>query len=276
MSTDTQRVRSADPTGAGRIDNSDLVAASTVAYPVRQPNVDVDVTEVEFRDRIRWGPIIAGVVTGFAVLLFLTIIGAALGLSALGGDNDTSGWATTAGIYGAITLLLAFFAGGYMAARSAAPTPESNGLLNGFMVGVTSLLLLLWMATTAVTGALGFFAGTITDIAGTAVPAVTEAVDQGAVEQVQEAVPAVGEAVDDAEAVVDDAAADPNAAVTGVTEQIEEALPADPGAAAADVASENIAPVAWGTAIAMLLAVGAAALGGRFGSGQRRTGTVVT
>ncbi len=264
MSTDPLRTRTAE---------APVVAASVPRRDGR-PDIEVDVTEVEYRDRIRWGPIIAGVVTGFAVLLFLTIIGAALGLSALGGDNDASGWATAAGIYGGLTLLIAFFAGGYMAARSAAPTPESNGLLNGFMVGVASLLLLLWMATTAVTGALGFFAGTITDIAGAAVPAATEAIDQGAVEQVQEAVPAVDEAVDEAATEAEEAAADPDAAITEVTEEIEAALPDDPGAAATEIATENIAPVAWGTAIAMVLAVAAAALGGRFGSGQR-AGTMV-
>jgi hypothetical protein len=221
--------------------------------------VEVDVTEVPLRDRVRWGPIIAGVVTAFAVLLFLTTLGIALGLSALGGDNDTSGWGTTAGIYGAITLLLAFFLGGWVAARSATPTPESNGVLNGFITGATILLLLLWMATTAITGALGFFTSTVTDIAGAAgnaVPAVTEVVDPAAV---QEAVPAAEEAAED-----------PDAAVTEVTEQVEGIIPEDPGAVAAEVASEDIAPGAWGTAIAMLLAVAAAALGGLVGQNQER------
>ena len=95
-----------------------------MSYTTGRPDVDVAVTDVHFRDRVRWGPIVAGVVTGFAILLFLTVIGAALGLSALGGDNDTSSWGTTAGIYGGLSLLIAFFAGGYMAARSASPTPE--------------------------------------------------------------------------------------------------------------------------------------------------------
>ena len=226
------------------------------AIPVARPDVDVTVTDIELKDRVRWGAIIAGVVTAFAILLFLTVIGIALGLSALGGDNDTSSWGTTAGIYGAITLLVAFFVGGWVAARAATPSPESNGLLNGFLTGAAILLLLLWLATTAVTGALGFFAGTVTDIAGVAsnaAPAVTDAVDPAAVE---EAVPAADE---------------PEVALTQVTEEIEAAIPDDPGAAAAEVASENIAPGAWGTAIAMLLAVGAAALGGYVGQNQERT-----
>ena len=232
-------------------------------------DVDVDV-EVPLRDRVRWGAIVAGVVSAFAVLLFLTTIGIALGLSALGGDNDTSGWGTTAGIYGAITLLLAFFVGGWVAARAAAPSPEPNGVFNGFLTGAAILLLLLWMATTAITGALGFFAGTVTDIAGAAGGVASTAVEVVDPQAVQEAVPGAEEAAQDAEEAVDDAAADPDAAITEVTEQVGEVIPEDPAAVAAEVASEDIAPGAWGTAIAMLLAVVAATLGGLVGQNQER------
>ena len=47
-----------------------------MSYTTGRPDVDVAVTDVHFRDRVRWGPIVAGVVTGFAILLFLTVIGA--------------------------------------------------------------------------------------------------------------------------------------------------------------------------------------------------------
>jgi len=240
-----------------RIDTTVLDGPGRRAPVLTRSDVDVDL-EVPLRDRVRWGAIIAGVVTAFAVLLFLTTIGIALGLSALGGADDTSGWGTTAGIYGAITLLLSFFVGGWVAARAAAPSPESNGVFNGFLTGAAILLLLLWMATTAITGALGFFTGTVADIAnaaGSAAPAVTEAVDPNAVGEVA---PAVEGAIED-----------PDAAVTEVTEQVEGVIPEDP-AAAAQAASEDIAPGAWGTAIAMLLAVVAAALGGLVGQNQER------
>ena len=49
--------------------------------------VEVDAANVPMRDRIRWGPIIAGFVTAFAVLWFLTGLWIALGLSARGGDD---------------------------------------------------------------------------------------------------------------------------------------------------------------------------------------------
>jgi hypothetical protein len=258
VSTDPLRDRNMESTVTDRIDTTVMDGPGRRTPVLARSDVDLDL-QIPLRDRVRWGAIIAGVVSAFAVLLFLTTIGIALGLSALGGDSDTSGWGTTAGIFGAITLLLAFFVGGWVAARSAAPSPESNGVFNGFLTGAALLLLLLWLATSAITGALGFFAGTVGDIATAAsnvAPAVTDAVDPNAVGEVAPA--------------VEDAVENPDAAVTEVTEQVDEVIPDDPGAVAAEVASADVAPGAWGTAIAMLLAVIAAALGGLVGQNQER------
>ena len=214
--------------------------------------VEVDVADVPMRDRIRWGPIIAGVVTAFAVLLFLTVLGIALGLSALGGDDGARTWGTAAGIWGGLTLLLAFFAGGWIAARSAATMSDSDGPLNGFITGAATLLLLLWLATTALTGALGFFASTVSDLAGATAPAAMEAVEQGAVQ--------VPPAAEDA---ATGAAQDPAAAVPPEAQEA--------AGAAAQTASEAAGPGAWGTTIAIILAIAAATLGGMVGRNERMT-----
>ena len=71
---------------------TDSVDTTVLDGPGRRTPVltrsDLDVNvEVPLRDRVRWGAVIAGVVTAFAVLLFLTTVGIALGLSALGGSN---------------------------------------------------------------------------------------------------------------------------------------------------------------------------------------------
>lgn len=250
MSTDPLGNRAAESSASGRIDSTGLppsTAASGVVG-VGVPAVEVDVAEVPLRDRIRWGPIIAGVVTAFAVLLFLTVLGLALGISALGGDDDPQTWGTAAGIWGGLSLLVAFFFGGWMAARAAATLSESDGPLNGFITGAATLLLLLWLATTALTGALGFFATTVSNLAGAAAPVAMEAVDQGAVPP-------------EAQTAVDEAAENPEAAVptevAGAAQQ------------AADTASEAAGPGAWGTTIAIILAIGAATLGGMVGRNER-------
>lgn len=216
------------------------------------PAVEVEVGDVGRRDHVRWGPVVAGIVTAFATLLLLTVVGVALGLSALGNGDDPRSWGTAAGIWGGLTLLVAFFLGGWMAARTAAPAVDADGIINGFVTGAATLLLLLWLATTAVTGALGFFVGTIGDIAGAAAPV----------------------AADVAQTAPPQAAQQAENAATQASQEIQEAVPADPqqaAAAATEVARERVGPGAWGTAIAMILAVGAATLGGKIGQDQRRT-----
>jgi hypothetical protein len=182
--------------------------------------------------------------------LFLTVLGIALGISALGGgdDNNPQTWGTAAGIWGGLSLLVAFFFGGWMAARAAATLSESDGPLNGFVTGAATLLLLLWLATTAITGALGFFASTVSGLAGAAAPVAMEAVDQGAVPP-------------QTETAVNQAAQNPEAAVpTEVAQAAQQA---------GETASRAAGPGAWGTTIAIILAIGAATLGGMVGRNER-------
>lgn len=225
--------------GALRAPASVLLASPDVAVSVDESPGDV----------VRWGPIVAGVVSAFTVLLFLTVLGVALGLSALGDGNASQSWGTAAGIWGGLSLLVAFFVGGWMAGRSAVPGLDRNGLLNGFVTGAATLLLLLWLATTALTGALGFFAGTVTGLADAAAPAAIEAVTSGAVPAPAAVATEVSGAVQNPE--------------TAIPAQADEAVQA-----AADTAVAKAGPGAWGTAIAIVLALGAAAVGGMVGQTQ--------
>jgi hypothetical protein len=250
MDTDPLGNRAVESSAAGRIDSTGLPPSTVATGVMGVPAVEVDVAGVPMRDRIRWGPIVAGVVTAFAVLLFLTVLGIALGISALGGgdDNNPQTWGTAAGIWGGLSLLVAFFFGGWMAARAAATLSESDGPLNGFVTGAATLLLLLWLATTAITGALGFFASTVSGLAGAAAPVAMEAVDQGAVPP-------------QTETAVDQAAQNPEAAVpTEVAQAAQQA---------GETASRAAGPGAWGTTIAIILAIGAATLGGMVGRNER-------
>src|SRR5215204_174214 len=250
MNTDPLGNRVAESSAAGRIDSTGLPPSTVATGVMGVPAVEVDVAGVPMRDRIRWGPIVAGVVTAFAVLLFLTVLGIALGISALGGgdDNNPQTWGTAAGIWGGLSLLVAFFFGGWMAARAAATLSESDGPLNGFVTGAATLLLLLWLATTAITGALGFFASTVSGLAGAAAPVAMEAVDQGAVPP-------------QTETAVNQAAQNPEAAVpTEVAQAAQQA---------GETASRAAGPGAWGTTIAIILAIGAATLGGMVGRNER-------
>lgn len=242
MTTETATVR---PTGAGPSWPGGAANGLPVDYGTG-PTVYVnDADRSSFRDIVRWGPIVAGVVTALAVMLFMTVLGLALGLSAIGQTNDLQTWGTAAGIWGGISALLSFFFGGWMAGRGSANGPDRNGVLNGFVTGATTLIVLIWLATSALTGALGFFASTITDLTSAA-PAVVDVANQSGA-------PA-GSTVQDA--------------ATNAGEAIDQAVPADPAAAAAS-AVESAGPGAWGTVIAIILAIGAAVLGGVAGQANR-------
>lgn len=123
-------------------------------------------TPVLLRDRVRWGPIIAGLLTAIATLLVLTVLGLAIGMSAFepaNADGETVG--TSAAIWGAVSALVAFFLGGWVAAKSAAVSGEGSGALNGFLVGAAALALILWLIGAGLGNVLGSVGNNIGEIA---------------------------------------------------------------------------------------------------------------
>ncbi len=117
--------------------------------PVR-PEAEADVVQQTTqittpRDRVRWGPIWAGLLTALFTFLTLELVMYGLGLLTVdfnveGVDSPGTGggpWMT------AIVALIAFFAGGFVAGSSALPHSKAAGLLNGFLVAALGLGLIL-------------------------------------------------------------------------------------------------------------------------------------
>lgn len=113
-------------------------------------------------DRVRWGPVWAGLLTALTIFLLLELLAYGLGLLTTTTSNKTitasgaSPWVS--GVLG----LIAFFLGGYIAERSSAARGGSPGLLNGFMVwalGTTLILVLSVLGLGSLFGALGNVAG---------------------------------------------------------------------------------------------------------------------
>ena len=117
------------------------------------------------RDKIRWGPIIAGLATAVTSMLILTVLGLAIGLSAFepGTDGDNVGMA--AAIWSALSALVSFFLGGWVAGKTASVHGDDNALLNGFMVGATALSGLLLLAGLGLGNLLGGIGSNIDEIA---------------------------------------------------------------------------------------------------------------
>jgi heme A synthase len=137
---------------------------------------DIDMTGV--KNRVQAMPIIAGILTALATLLILAVLGLAIGASAFEPREAGEKLGTSAAIWGVVSGLIAFFLGGWVAAKTAAVSGAGSGLINGLMVGAGVLALVLWLTgagAAGLIGALGSNIGDITNIAQSQGTSVDEA-----------------------------------------------------------------------------------------------------
>jgi len=117
---------------------------------------------VEYHDRVRWGPIISGLVVALATQLILSALGAAIGATFLSGSgaprSNAPGVGTGVGIWSIISLLIALFVGSWVTARASGPMNRNTALLNGAILWATTLALSSWLLASGVTGAFGIAA----------------------------------------------------------------------------------------------------------------------
>lgn len=184
------------------------------------------------RDRVHWGPIVAGLLTALTSLLLLGLLGLAVGLTtvnagtaaAQGGPPPDAG--RNSAIWAAVSGVLSFLIGGYVAGRTAAIFRRNWGALNGALVFMLAVPLILWLASQGlgtVLGSLGSLAGALGSN-----PAATQAA-QSAAAQAQSSAQSV--------------------------QPVEVAR-----------AAEGARNAAWGTLLGSLLGLGASALGGFLGT----------
>lgn len=87
------------------------------------------------RDVTRWGPVVAGAIVSIALLVTLTTLGAAVNILTLGPNGATPlDLATGAGIWAAISALVALFLGGWLAGWAAGVRGWFSGLAHGTLV----------------------------------------------------------------------------------------------------------------------------------------------
>lgn len=119
---------------------------------------------VEVKNRVQVGPIIAGILTAIAIMIILTVLGLAVGSSALEPRDLGQAVGTGAAIWGIVSAIIAFFVGGWVAAKTAAVAGTGSGMINGFMVGAAILAIVLWLTGTGVASILGSISSNIADI----------------------------------------------------------------------------------------------------------------
>lgn len=227
-----------DPPGRERV-----IEPAPVVAPLRTATVLAEDDPEPVKNRVQWGPIIAGLLTALTLFLLLTVLGIGLGASVLDPANAGDEVGTWAALWGAITALVSFLVGGWVAAKTSAVGGSFGGLMNGLMVGAAGLVLIVYLTTVGLGNLFGTISANIGDIANLA----------GNVAQVQGVTP------EEAQEEAQDAA-------TQVQEEIEQI---DPNAA-----FEAVRNGAIGTFLGMLLPVVAAGFGGYLGHNTRYEVTV--
>jgi hypothetical protein len=99
-----------------------------------------------WQDRVRWGPIWAGLVTAIATFLVLSAAAVAVGAQAVESGVDPDAAGLGGGIASGVIALIAFFAGGFVAGRSATAMQRGYGALNGFLVWALGVVVILALA----------------------------------------------------------------------------------------------------------------------------------
>lgn len=109
---------------------------------------------------LNWGSIWAGLLTAFAVFVLLSLTALAAGLQAapVGDPGEPRLGPQIAGILTGLFMVIAFFAGGFVAAWSARLAEPEPAILHGFLVWALWMLLLLVFVALGVGQALGIAA----------------------------------------------------------------------------------------------------------------------
>ncbi|HEX8717719.1 MAG TPA: hypothetical protein VF722_12160 [Gemmatimonadaceae bacterium] len=97
--------------------------------------------------RIRWSAIWAGLVVAVALQTVLTALGLAIGIGSLSATTSSSSFGVGTAIWLIVTSIISLWVGGFTAGRLA--EPATSGALHGIIVWGLSVLLLAWMATSA-------------------------------------------------------------------------------------------------------------------------------
>lgn len=146
-----------------------------MAYTNR-PVTDAVVAPVvaDYHDRVRWGPIIAGLVVALVSQLILSALGAAIGATGIANSGaprtDLGGTAQGVGIWSIISLLISLFLGSWTMARSCGPMNRNTALLNASILWATTLALSAYLLASGVTGAFGLAVSSAANAAGAALP----------------------------------------------------------------------------------------------------------
>jgi len=152
-------------------------------YQTNAPASSVVAPVVEYHDRVRWGPIFAGIVVAIAAQLVLSALGTSIGLTAGATGTEAGAIGLGVGSWAIISLFIALFLGSWVMASTCGPMNKKTAMLNGTILWATTLAVSAWLLASGVSGTFGVVAanaGSIVDQiqqpGGVALPDSPEAV----------------------------------------------------------------------------------------------------
>ncbi len=130
-----------------------------MTYPDRSDSQLTETTivnpVVDYHDRVRWGPILAGIAIALGTQLGLSALAIAIGLSA--GATGANAGSVSLGvvIWSIISLLISLFLGGWVMAQTCGPMTKKTAILNAAILWGTTLALSSWLLASGISGAVG-------------------------------------------------------------------------------------------------------------------------
>ncbi|MBF2013780.1 MAG: hypothetical protein IGS23_00820 [Rivularia sp. T60_A2020_040] len=123
---------------------------------------------VDYHDRVRWGPIISGLLVGLATQLILSALFGAIGATFVSDSGAprtiTPDIAGNVGIWSTIALLISLFVAGWITTRACGPMNRSTALLNGAILWATTLAVSSWLLANGVAGTFGVAASNAAEV----------------------------------------------------------------------------------------------------------------
>lgn len=138
---------------------TDRTSERSVSYGMEPHNVNA---VIDYHDRVRWGPILAGLVVALSIQLVLSALGAAVGFTNISDSgaprSNADNVGAAVGIWAMISLFISLFIGGWTTTRACGPINRSTALLNGAILWATTLAISAWLISSGVSGAFGIAA----------------------------------------------------------------------------------------------------------------------
>ncbi len=133
-------------------------------------------------NRVAWGAVFAGVVMSLVAQLILNMLGVGVGLSTLDpgtGDNPSAEtFSMGAGIWWAVSGILASLIGGFAAGRLSGEPKESTAAWHGLTAWAVATLVVVYLLTSAIGNVMGGAMNAVTNVA----PAAAQAANNGGLE----------------------------------------------------------------------------------------------